>query len=158
MSKKLHLPWDGPYLVIGSLSDVVRRIQKSPRAKPKVVHVDRLKIYQSPPLKPWKTKEPHASDSAKEAQHQDSEAENQAVPEDQDPPLPTDGDLPEPEDQGVSEAAPDNADEQQGEIDKKTDNEESEGSDQIAEPLSQPVVQGRRNPRRDAKIPARYLM
>ena len=160
MSKKLHLPWDGPYLVIGSLSDVVRRIQKSPRAKPKVVHVDRLKIYQGPPLKPWKTKEPHASDtdSAKEAQHQDSEAENQAVPEDQDPPLPTDGDLPEPKDQGISVAAPDNADEQQGEIDKKTDNEESEGSDQIAEPLAQPVVQGRRNPRRDAKIPARYLM
>jgi len=54
ISKKLSLPWDGPYLVVGVLADVVRRIQKTPRSKPKVIHVDRLKPYLGPPLKPWK--------------------------------------------------------------------------------------------------------
>ena len=35
------------------LSDVVCRIQKSKKAKPKVVHSDRLKPYLGPPLERW---------------------------------------------------------------------------------------------------------
>ena len=50
---KLDCPWEGPYLVTAALSDVVYRIQKSQRAKPKVVHSDRLKPYLGPPLKSW---------------------------------------------------------------------------------------------------------
>jgi hypothetical protein len=42
-SPKLQSPWEGPYLVIDVLSDVVYRIQKEPHTKPKVVHHDRLK-------------------------------------------------------------------------------------------------------------------
>ena len=39
---KLDCSWEGPYLVISVLSDVVCRIHKSKKAKPKVVHSDRL--------------------------------------------------------------------------------------------------------------------
>ncbi len=56
MSKKLALPWEGPYLVVQALSDVTLRIQKSSRSKPKVVHSDRLKIYEGPDLVPWRYK------------------------------------------------------------------------------------------------------
>ena len=50
---KLQFKWDGPYLVITKLSDVVYRIQKSPQSKPKVVHFDRLKPYEGDPLESW---------------------------------------------------------------------------------------------------------
>ena len=52
-SSKLDCPWHGPYLVTSILSDVVYRIQRSPRSKPTVVHSDRLKPYLGPPLKSW---------------------------------------------------------------------------------------------------------
>ena len=50
---KLDCPWEGPYLVTAVLSDVVYRIQRTQRARPKVVHSDRLKPYLGPPLKSW---------------------------------------------------------------------------------------------------------
>ena len=50
---KLDNPWEGPFLVTASSSDVVYRIQKTPRSKPKRVHVDRLKPYLGPPLENW---------------------------------------------------------------------------------------------------------
>ncbi|KAL9967721.1 hypothetical protein ACROYT_G026010 [Oculina patagonica] len=50
---KLDFPWEGPYLVVTVLSDVTYRIQKSRRAKPKVIHADRLKPYLGPALKSW---------------------------------------------------------------------------------------------------------
>ena len=53
LSKKLMLPWEGPYLIVTELSDVTCRIQKTARSKPKVVHVDRLKLYEGPELKGW---------------------------------------------------------------------------------------------------------
>ena len=53
LSKKLMLPWEGPYLIVTELSDVTCRIQKTARSKPKVVHVDRLKLYEGPKLKGW---------------------------------------------------------------------------------------------------------
>ena len=42
-SPKLQSFWDGPFLVVQKLSDLVYEIQKSPTAKPRVVHHDRLK-------------------------------------------------------------------------------------------------------------------
>ena len=44
---------EGPYPTTIVLSDVTYRIQKNPRAKPKVIHADRLKPYLEPPLKNW---------------------------------------------------------------------------------------------------------
>ena len=63
-SPKLSSPWSRPYLVISILSDVVYRIQKSPRAKPNVVHADHLKPYLGPPLKNWITEKPEVSSPA----------------------------------------------------------------------------------------------
>lgn len=47
LSPKLQTHWEGPYRVIKRLNDVVYRIQKcnSPRAKMKVVHLERLARY-----------------------------------------------------------------------------------------------------------------
>ena len=50
---KLEPKWTGPFLIMNKLSDVIYRIQESSRAKPKVVHVDRLKEYLGPPLQNW---------------------------------------------------------------------------------------------------------
>ena len=50
---KLDNPWEGPFLVTAVLSDMVYRFQRTPKTKPKVVHVNRLKPYLGPPLKSW---------------------------------------------------------------------------------------------------------
>ena len=57
ISKKLRLPWEGPFLVLQKLSDVHCKIQRSPRAKCRIIHVDRLKPYEGPTMKPWSTTE-----------------------------------------------------------------------------------------------------
>ena len=44
-SPKLSRPWEGPYAIVDLLNNVVYRIQLGPRAKPKVVHRDRLWQY-----------------------------------------------------------------------------------------------------------------
>jgi transposase InsO family protein/predicted aspartyl protease len=44
-SPKLQSPWEGPYLIVKVLSDIVYQIQRGPQAKPRVVHHDRLKPY-----------------------------------------------------------------------------------------------------------------
>ena len=44
-SPKLSRNWDGPYVVMNRINDIVVRIRKSLRANPKVVHVNRLKPY-----------------------------------------------------------------------------------------------------------------
>ena len=53
VTPKLQLKWEGPFLVLKKLSDVVYRIQRSRGSKPLVVHVDRLKPYQGDPIKSW---------------------------------------------------------------------------------------------------------
>ena len=58
MSRKLVLPWSGPYLVVTTLSDVTFRIQKTRRSKLMVVHANRLKLYQGPELVGWKSVAP----------------------------------------------------------------------------------------------------
>ena len=50
---KLQFKWDGPYLVLKKLSDVVYRIQKSPKSKPRVIHFDRLKPYKGEERESW---------------------------------------------------------------------------------------------------------
>ena len=43
VSPKLQSFWEGPFLVIETISDLVYKIQKGPKAKIKIVHHDRLK-------------------------------------------------------------------------------------------------------------------
>ncbi|KAJ8915311.1 hypothetical protein NQ315_014819, partial [Exocentrus adspersus] len=47
-SPKLQKSWEGPYIIVTRLNDVVYRIQKNPQAKMKIVHIDRLTSYQEP--------------------------------------------------------------------------------------------------------------
>ncbi|KAJ8936894.1 hypothetical protein NQ318_010921 [Aromia moschata] len=42
LSPKLQSSWEGPYEVVTRINDVVYRIQKMPRGKPRVVHFNRL--------------------------------------------------------------------------------------------------------------------
>ena len=51
--RKFRKPWVGPYMVVRRLSDVNYRIQRSKRAKPSVVHFDRLKPYRGDTFLPW---------------------------------------------------------------------------------------------------------
>ena len=50
---KLDCPWEGPYLLVSVLSDVTYRIKRNRRAKPKVIHADRLKLYLGRALESW---------------------------------------------------------------------------------------------------------
>ena len=52
---KFQRPWEGPYLVTSRLDDLIYRIQRGPRSRPKVVHVDRLKQYQGHSFVNWLT-------------------------------------------------------------------------------------------------------
>ncbi len=62
ISKKLKLPWEGPYLVVKKLSDVHCKIQRSPRSKYRIVHMDRLKPYEGSDLKNWSSGELKTTD------------------------------------------------------------------------------------------------
>ena len=42
---KLQTCWEGPYTIITRINDVVYRVQRHPRAKMMVVHLDRLAPY-----------------------------------------------------------------------------------------------------------------
>ena len=53
LTTKLCHPWDGPFLVIKRLSDVIFRIQERPHGKLQVVHVDRLKLYEGQVKSSW---------------------------------------------------------------------------------------------------------
>ena len=64
---KLQRPWEGPYLVISRLDDLIYRIQKGPRSKPTVVHVDRLKKYQGHSFVNWLTEGQTGKDGASTA-------------------------------------------------------------------------------------------
>jgi hypothetical protein len=45
-SPKLQSPWKGPYTIVTRINDVVYRIQRNPRSKKMVVHLDRLAPYR----------------------------------------------------------------------------------------------------------------
>ncbi|GBM23211.1 hypothetical protein AVEN_159889-1 [Araneus ventricosus] len=48
LSPMLQQNWEGPYTVVKKLNDVVYRVQRSPNAKPKVIHINRLAPDRSP--------------------------------------------------------------------------------------------------------------
>ncbi|GBM91463.1 hypothetical protein AVEN_52163-1 [Araneus ventricosus] len=47
LSPKLQQNWEGPYTVVKKLNDVVYRVQRSPNAKPKVIHINLLAPYRA---------------------------------------------------------------------------------------------------------------
>ncbi|GBM13960.1 hypothetical protein AVEN_152386-1 [Araneus ventricosus] len=47
LSSKLQQNWEGPYTVVKKLNDVVYRVQRSPNAKSKVIHINQLAPYQA---------------------------------------------------------------------------------------------------------------
>ena len=66
-SPKLSRSWDGPYLILKKISDMVYRIQKSSKSKPKVVHYDRLKPYHGSSAPSW-LKDPPLSSAPRDPQ------------------------------------------------------------------------------------------
>ena len=50
---KLMRYFDGSYLAMKRMSDVLYRVQKGSKSKPKVVHHDRLKAYHGPNVPDW---------------------------------------------------------------------------------------------------------
>ncbi|GBM89897.1 hypothetical protein AVEN_172172-1 [Araneus ventricosus] len=46
LSPKLEQNWEGPYTIVKKLNDVIYRVQRSPNAKPKVIHINRLTPYR----------------------------------------------------------------------------------------------------------------
>ena len=57
-SPKLMIFWEeDPYIITERVNDVVMKIQKSRKAKPKIVHVDRLKLVEGPTDTSWFTGE-----------------------------------------------------------------------------------------------------
>ena len=46
LSPKLSRPWEGLYVVLERINDAVYRIKRSPRARPNVVHRNRLWTYR----------------------------------------------------------------------------------------------------------------
>ena len=57
VSPKLESKWEGPYLILNKLSDVVFQIQRNKRGKKTVVHYDRLKRYEGEPIEIWTDEE-----------------------------------------------------------------------------------------------------
>ncbi|GBM79542.1 Retrovirus-related Pol polyprotein from transposon 412 [Araneus ventricosus] len=47
VSPKLQQNWEGPYTIVKKLNDVIYRVQRSPNAKPKVIHINRLTPYRA---------------------------------------------------------------------------------------------------------------
>ena len=53
VSPKLQARWDGPFIVIAKFGDVNIKIQKDPRSKAIIVHVDRVKRFQGTYENAW---------------------------------------------------------------------------------------------------------
>jgi len=92
-SKKLHLPWSGPYRVAKKLSESTYRVQNVRNKRKKlVVHFDRLKPYLSVPLESenqptdHEAVEKNTSNHPEPIQHQ-SFGQNLEVVEEDSPPV-----------------------------------------------------------------------
>ena len=46
LSRKLQLRWEGPFKIVGKISDLTYKIQRSRKADFKVIHFNRLKPYR----------------------------------------------------------------------------------------------------------------
>ena len=53
LTPKLQRPWQGPYIVTKRINDLVYRIQLRPSTKPKVVHRNRLWLYNGDDPPSW---------------------------------------------------------------------------------------------------------
>ena len=53
LTQKMQRPWQGPYVITKQINDLVYRIQLGPRAKPKVVHRNRLWRYSGMNVPTW---------------------------------------------------------------------------------------------------------
>lgn len=58
-SQRLSRSWEGHYVVVKQIDDVVVRINKRPQAKPKVVHINWLKPYAGEAPFGWFVKKEH---------------------------------------------------------------------------------------------------
>ncbi|GBN13885.1 hypothetical protein AVEN_255540-1 [Araneus ventricosus] len=47
LSPKLQQNWEGLYTIVKKLNNVVYRVQRSPKAKPRVIHINRLAPYMA---------------------------------------------------------------------------------------------------------------
>lgn len=47
ISPKLQRSWEGPWMIVKKLGDVLYKIKKSQKSKPRVVHADRLRKFES---------------------------------------------------------------------------------------------------------------
>lgn len=183
LSRKLMMPWEGPFLIVKILSDVTYRIQRTARSKPQVVHADRLKPYEGPELRPWKYVSP-------ESVEQDDQ-ENKYSGAQQSDPLSTqsvDSDVPQnesPSEVNIRTETPQNDPQVEGgdtdappsvesdapqSVDSDASQNESLSEDNIEHdaPPSDPQVESnddlptpstplrRRNPPRNRRRPARY--
>lgn len=46
LSRKLQLRWEGPFKIVGKISDLTYKVQKNKKSDFKVVHFNRLKPYR----------------------------------------------------------------------------------------------------------------
>ena len=53
LTPKMQRPWQSPYVITKQINDLVYRIQLGPRAKPKVVHRNRLWCYSGMNVPTW---------------------------------------------------------------------------------------------------------
>ena len=85
-SPKIMKRWDGPYVVINHLNDVIVRIQRGLRAKPKVVHVNRLKPYHGEESLLWyqKLKESRLNEPCSKPHRVEQPKEKESKSEDND--------------------------------------------------------------------------
>ena len=85
LSPKLSQPWQGPYTVTKKINDIVHRIQLTANTKPKVIHRNRLWIYNgsnapswfklpsSPDIKKAKELELHTADTGNKLLNESTE-------------------------------------------------------------------------------------
>lgn len=154
MSKKLMLPWEGPYLVVTVLSDVTYRIQKTARSKLKVVHSDRLKPYEGPELEAWSNEALVPVEARERIESEEAQVTNPVQSGAGD-------DCGNESEKNVTErsegreANPPKQKSATVSPQKEAENEKHERRTNVVVPRPEPPL-GRRNPARDRRRPSRY--
>ncbi|KAK3923237.1 Type III pantothenate kinase [Frankliniella fusca] len=79
---KLGSWWTGPYVVLAAINDVCFRIRKldQPRARPRVVHADRITPLVSMSRRAGSSEGPHLARPGRDFKHREAEAEAAAGP------------------------------------------------------------------------------
>ena len=152
---KLRLPWTGPELVVEKLSDVHCKIQKGPKSRCKIIHMDRLKPYEGTEHKSWLECQVHEEGKPMSNQSGDSVD------------VPKDGRIniedpiglsvtPEVEQTSSLNNSASVEDGNEVKVDEPTVRAHVKNDTGNKELLEVPAVSGRRNPRRRRKLPARF--